>query len=560
MYELAPVGEIISFIDETSGGVTIDGVEINEDMLAVARTPRTPRPQSISEPQPEPEPEWLPNEIVDSEVEVVSQKPHDAEAEAMRLARARRLEEQRMRREAARIAREAKDAERRRATTGVAAPLTGLPRDRKAKYEAVRLRQQQLRAEAEERCRALEQIDSERPAWWAQTDRLMSHLTQLDISKLDSNLLGKFASWTDAKKLVHALIREICQATADIDRNPSTGRNPHETIAVAVAKQLLNNGEMAGLLRLLIADADESGMVLLPTDKPPANHAVGARLLTWLQRILATYLDGSTYTLPSSLIQSALTESPHAPATSSRGIATPRTVKRRQVNARKELLWREAQDFRIKRPKLQTRLNRVQSTSGRTRERYSTLKLPAVGAHQTEKASCEQDGSKPILRYSQLRAPTNAVRIPLPPAAPRPPNVSQDVVRNEAETTDLLLMNSQRSAPREVLRNRKETADLLLVNTQSAASVPHPPPGSKLPPLHTAGARRLQEQRVSFSRKQPTVRCVAGSNSGPRRGGTSARGWGAPGMVMPATGVYSSGRRFLPPDSVDWSKSISARF
>ena len=264
---------------------------------------------------------------------------------------AKTAEEQR-RREAARPAREAEERRRRdaarRATMGVAtAPLTRSQRDRKARYEAVRLRQQQLRAEAEKRCRALEQLDSERPAWWAQTDRLISHLAQLDISKLDSKLLGKFASWADAKKLVRALIRAICQATADIDRNPSTGRDPHETVAVAVAKQLLHNGEMAGLLRLIVADADEAASALLAADSPAAKHAVGARLLTWLQCILATYLDGSTYALPSSLIQSALTESPHAPATLPRGIATPRTVKRRQVNARKQLLWREAQDSRM---------------------------------------------------------------------------------------------------------------------------------------------------------------------------------------------------------------------
>ena len=533
LYELAPVAEIVSFIDEASGGVTIDGVEINEDMLAVALTPRTPRSQPAPEPQPEPEPDWLPIEVVGSDVtaRLPSQNPHDADAEEQR------------RREAARPAREAEERRRRdaarRATMGVAtAPLTRSQRDRKARYEAVRLRQQQLRAEAEKRCRALEQLDSERPAWWAQTDRLMSHLAQLDISKLDSKLLGKFASWADAKKLVRALIRAICQATADIDRNPSTGRDPHETVAVAVAKQLLHNGEMAGLLRLIVADADEAASALLAADSPAAKHAVGARLLTWLQCILATYLDGSTYALPSSLIQSALTESPHAPATLPRGIATPRTVKRRQVNARKQLLWREAQDSRMKHPKLQTRLNRVHRTSSRRREPDTTVRLPAVGANQAEKASWEQNGGRPLLRHLQSRAPTDAVRTdPMVPAAPRPPN-----------------------APRDVLRNQEETAELLLVNSQSAASVPHPPPGSKLPPLHTAGARRLQEQRVSFSREKPTVRRIARLSSARRRGAASARRWGAPGMVKPTTPVYSSGRRFLPPDSVDWGKSISARF
>jgi hypothetical protein len=450
----------------------------------------------------------------------------------------------------------------------------------------------------------------------------MSNLTQLDISKLDSKLLGKFATWTDAKKLVRALIRAICEATADIDRNPSKGGNSHEAVAVAVANELHNNSELAGLLRLVIADADESGLVLLPADVSAANNVVSARLLNWLQCVLATFLEDSKVT-PSPLPQSF-----PVLATPSRGIITPGTLKRRHVNAKKESLWREAQDSRTKRSKLQPRLRRVENTSGRerkpdvaaarrklqslsyskggqdpmqlfrqydhdnsgdldfdefcnavrkggqmrqsmisdadlaalfaavdgdgsgdisiselqafvwgsgattargTRAKVAEVKLPTVRASQTgDKAEPQQVGSRPLPRYMQSRGPTDAPQHLVPSAEPPGPNAAY--VRNsEEELTE-------------------------------RAFVPRPPPGSKLPPVLTLGARRAQGQRVSFSRERPTVRRIATVDSNPRRGGGTPRRWGAPGMVKPATPVYSSGRRFLPPESVDWSKSITARF
>ena len=465
---------------------------------------------------------------------------------------------------------------------------------------------------------------SERPAWWAQVDRLMENLTQLDIAKLDNKLLGKFATWADAKKLVHALVRAICEATADIDRNASNASNPHEAVAVAVAKELGNNGEMAGLLRLIIADADESGMVSLPADISAANNVVGARLLTWLQRILATYLEGSK--LPP-LPAASLLQSGPAMAPAPRGVMTPGTVKRKHVNAKKEFLWREAQDSRTKRSKLQPRLRRVPNSSRKrkpdiaaarrklqslsyskegqdpmklfqqydhdnsgeldyrefcnavrkggqmkqsmisdaelealftcvdgdgsgdisiselqafvwgsgsktargTQAKVAEVKLPAVG----EKAQQQPASSKPLPRYMQHRGPTHATYEPVPPAQPRSPNV-HDALEAEAKNDQMV-----------------------------AANLPQPSPGSKLPPLSAPGTPRLQEQRVTFSRERPTIRRIARewpAEGGPRRGGGTPRRWGPPGMVKPATPVYSSGRRFLPPESVDWSKSITARF
>lgn len=657
MYELAPLEEIVSFVDETSGEVDIEGVEINENMMSGnSPPPSTPTPEPAPElaPEPESEPEWLPTEVVGSEVEARLPTPkvvqtYDAEAEAERLAReaderARRLaalEEEKRRREAARLAREAEEAERRRRDAerrakmdqDVTIPLPRSQRDQKVRRAAALQRKKDLQLEEDQCCRTLEQLWSARPAWWAQVDRLRSNLTQLNVSKLDSKLLGKFATWTDARKLVRALIRTICETTADIDRNPSKGGNPHEAIAVAVAHELHNNGELAGLLRLVIGDADESGMVLPPMDISAGDNIPSARLLSWLQCVLATFVERSKVS------SSSLAQSFPVVAAPPRGIMTPGTIKRRHVNVKKELLWREAQDSRTKRSKLQPRLRRMENTSGRkqkpniaaarrklqalsyskdgqdpmklfrqydhdnsgdldfaefcnavrkggqmkqsmisdaelaalfdavdgdgsgdisilelqafvwesggttargTHAKVAEVKLPTVGAHQTDdNADHQQYGSRPLPRYMQSRGPTNTAGHLVPPAKPRGQSAAC-ITKIAEELTDRAVADHQVQL--------------------AVAPIPRPPPGSKLPLLLASRTQRAQGQRVSFSRERPTVRRIATVNTGPHRGGGTPRRWGPPGMLKPATPVYSSGRRFLPPESVDWSKSITARF
>jgi Ca2+-binding EF-hand superfamily protein len=674
MYELAPVDEITSFVDEGSGEVEIQGVEINEDMLgAETPPPREPTPEPEPEPEvvlpadPQPaEPEWIPTEVVGSEVKARLPTPQKAPArdyaaeEAARLAReadeeAKRLaeaEEEERRREAARLAREAAEAaeaERRRMeaerrariAADVTLPLPRSQRAGKARREAVGRRQEELRAQQEEHCRALEQMASERPAWWAQVDRLMGNLTQLDIAKLDSKLLGKFATWADAKILVQALVRAICSATADIERNPSKGADPNEAVALAVAKELRQNGEMAGLLRLIIADADEPSALALPADVAAANHVVGARLLAWLQRILAAHLEASE--LPQSLrtSQRFVDNYPLGASvlptlsTVPRAVVTPGTVKRRQVNAKKEELWKEAQDCRTKRSKLRPRLRRVENTGSRApdiataRRKLQSLSYSKAGQDPMQLfrqydhdnsgeldftefsgavrkggqmtpamisdaelaalfAEVDGDGSGDVsieelqafvwggdggatsargkkAKVAQVKLPTvNANRTkaglsdkPLPRyMQPRPPPAAA------AREAAAALPDDPPAHVAAYIRQESTTEydeDPAVYRQPVEAHVPRPPTGSKLPPMHASGAR-LQDQRVTFSRERPIVRRIASAISGPRRGGGTPGRWGAPGMVKPRTPVFSVGRRFLPPNSVDWSKSISARF
>ena len=84
-----------------------------------------------------------------------------------------------------------------------------------------------------------------------------------------------------------------------------------------------------------------------------------------------------------------------------------------------------------------------------------------------------------------------------------------------------------------------------------------------------AAAAQVGDTRVTWSDElvpppqQPAepldLPLTLGQGAGHLRGGTPKE-WGRPGIVKPRTPVYSRGRAFLPPEAVDWSKSISARF
>ena len=656
MYELAPVDEIESFVND-SGDVQIEGVEINEEMTGQG-SPRSvsPEPKLEQEPEvvfPDPEPEpWILTEVPGSEIEARLPDYEAEERERARLAaekeaaRVAALEAERLRREAE----DAQQKRRAKMDLDVTIPLPRSQGAMKARRNAFNKRRQELAAEEDARLQAMALKASQRPEWWAQIEKLMEGFGRADLVKLDGNLLGKFPSWGDAKKLVTALMRAICEATANIDTEK--GQNPNEAVALAVAKELRQNGEITGLLRLIIADADEpGGIVALPADMAAANHIVGARLLAWLQRILEAHLSAAE--LPPTLRSSqrfATDATEPMVAQMPRHIVTPGTAKRRQVHAKKAAAFQATQQFRTKRPQLQPRLRRIENTGTRApdiagaRRKLQSLSYSAAGQdpmrlfqqydHDNSGeldfeefcsavrkggqmtpsmisdnelaalfSAVDGDGSGDVSieelrdfvwgqnggsewsgKKAKLKLPTvNAHRTkdglsdkPVPrymqPHQPKPPP-ARDLIYDDEEEEMLR---------EEILRREGLEADVRMAKERMARPAYHgeyegidprdprevDSRGDRLPLLPRA--KPVTPGRVTFSREGPRIRQIESARQ-PRqqhqqqqRGAKIIRGrfysQGPPGNLKPSTPVYSAGRKFLPPESVDWSKSITARF
>ena len=125
-----------------------------------------------------------------------------------------------------------------------------------------------LRAKEDVKYRELVSKTEAAPEWHAQLTRLWEKHPHHQASKLNWSVLSRdnFGSWSDAQKLVQALVRAICEATAQADVKGKDKDGRAESIALAVATELSkSDSEMAALLRIIVADAEGgvgSGSVL----------------------------------------------------------------------------------------------------------------------------------------------------------------------------------------------------------------------------------------------------------------------------------------------------------
>ena len=170
-------------------------------------------------------------------------------------------------------------------------------------------------------------------------------------SKLNWSVLSRdnFGSWSDAQKLVQALVRAICEATAQADVKGKDKDGRAESIALAVATELSkSDSEMAALLRIIVADAEGgvgSGSVLGAWATESEQKAAGARLLVWVKHILKAQLEAAnthptlrdSRRFPAETLRRAARQPPP------RSIVTPGEAKRRVVRASKERQFQEAQ-------------------------------------------------------------------------------------------------------------------------------------------------------------------------------------------------------------------------
>jgi len=182
--------------------------------------------------------------------------------------------------------------------------------------------------------------------------------------------------------------------------------------------------------------------------------------------------------------------------------------------------------------------------------KVAKVKLPTVNAPRTKHGLSDQ----PLPRYMQPHQPK-----PHPPAAAR------------LDPADLILDDGGEDLPEYFWESEDESTEIGPRDPRDVGR--ERAIGDKLPPLPQAMGKPTTPGRVTFSREGPRIKTIEsareprqqhhGSVQQQPRGGRIVRGAPRgynPGNLKPSTPVYSAGRKFLPPESVDWSKSITARF